>query len=260
MGRSERVKIRGTRALITGGGGDIGLATARLLLAEGCRVVLVDRAIERAEALSREVGADRVLTIACDLADGAALEAALAPVFGAADAPDILVNNVGMSPKYLPSGERIRTWTMPLSAWNQVLATNLTAYFLCTKLALPRMIERRAGRIVSIASYAARTGGYQPACHYVASKAGVLGLTKSVAKEVGGHGITVNAINPRRIETQMTADVAAAVNAALIPSIPAGRLGLPEDIAKVVLFLVSDLADYLTGTAVEVNGGLYMGP
>jgi 3-oxoacyl-[acyl-carrier protein] reductase len=122
------------------------------------------------------------------------------------------------------------------------------------------MMERKFGRIVNIASYAARIGGYQAAVHYTTSKAAILGFTKSLAREVAAYGILVNAINPGRIETPMTRDVPKEVSAGLILQIPCGRLGVPKDIANVALFLCSDLADYMTGTAVEVNGGLYVGP
>ena len=252
------MEIRGRKALITGGCGAIGLAMARLFLDYGTDVVLVDQKTGEGEKLA--ANSAKVTVINCDMTDAAAIEAKLGPVFGAADAPDILLNNVGASPKYHPDGSRLKTWTMTLEQWNSLMTLNVTSYFLCTKLALPGMMERRRGRIINTASYAARTGGYQPACHYVASKAAVLGLTKSVAKEVSSFGITVNAINPGRIDTPMTRDVPDEVNLAFLKTIPAGRFGLPEDIAKAAVFLASDLADYVTGTAIEVNGGIYMGP
>jgi 3-oxoacyl-[acyl-carrier protein] reductase len=252
------MKIRGNSVLITGGCGGIGMEMAQAFLAEGKRVILVDRAVARGEALA--AGHIGVTCIRCDLADADDVVAALAPVFAHEDAPDILINNVGISPKFDKDGNRVTVWTMPLEDWEQVFATNVRSYFLCTKLALPRMIDRGYGRIINIASYAARTTGYQAATHYVASKAAVLGLTKSVAKEVTPLGINVNAINPGRIATVMTQDVSEDVNRALLDSIPARRLGRPDDIAKVAVFLASDLADYLTGTAIEVNGGLYLGP
>src|SRR6185369_3502930 len=113
---------------------------------------------------------------------------------------------------------------------------------------------------VNIASYVTRIGGYQACAHYTASKSAVLGLTKALARELAPYGIRVNAINPGRIDTPMTQDVPKEVSEGLIPQIPAGRLGVPADIAKAALFLCSDLSDYMTGTALEVNGGLYVGP
>lgn len=250
--------IVGERVWITGGCGGIGLAMAEAFASAGRAVVLFDRDVEPGAALSERF--PEVRRIAVDLSDPAAIDAALPPLLEAGDAPDILVNNVGISPKYDAQGNRLRSWTLTLGDWEHVFATNVTAYFLCARHVIPGMIERGGGRIINIASYAARTGGYQPAVHYVASKAAVLGLTKGLAKDLGRHGILVNAINPGRIETAMTRDVSDEVNQALIPSIPVGRLGLPDDIAKATLFLASTLADYLTGTALEVNGGLYMGP
>jgi 3-oxoacyl-[acyl-carrier protein] reductase len=167
---------------------------------------------------------------------------------------------VGISPKADAHGRAWRTWEMPVEQWKKVLDVNLTAYFCCSRLVLPRMIAQRSGRIINIASLAARTGGYVAPAHYVATKAGVLGLTKVMAKETGPYGITVNAINPGRIDTPMIHDVPDEVNQSYVARIPVGRLGRPDDVAGAVLFLASDLADYLTGTALEVNGGLYMGP
>jgi 3-oxoacyl-[acyl-carrier protein] reductase len=253
------MKVRGRTALVTGGCGGIGVAMAAVFLDAGLDVVLVDRETSRGEDIAARYPG-RVRRVAVDLADADALVATLGPIFTSDDAPDVLINNVGVSPKYHPDGERLKAWTITVGQWDDLFATNVRSYFLCTKLALPAMMARGYGRIVNIASYAARAGAYQAAPHYVASKAAILGLTKAIAKEVTPHGVTVNAINPGRIATEMTRDVADAVNTAIIDQIPARRLGQPDDIAKVALFLASDLADYLTGTAIEVNGGLYMGP
>lgn len=258
MSASTGFAIVGESVWITGGCGGIGLAMAEAFAAADRSVVLLDRDIAAGAELERRF--PKLRRVAVDLSDSGSIDAALAPLLAAGDAPDILVNNVGISPKYDADGNRLRSWTVALADWEHVFATNVTAYFLCARHVIPTMIERGGGRIINIASYAARTGGYQPAVHYVASKAAVLGLTKGLAKDLGRHGILVNAINPGRIETAMTRDVSEEVNQALIPSIPVGRLGLPDDIAKATLFLASTLADYMTGTALEVNGGLYMGP
>jgi 3-oxoacyl-[acyl-carrier protein] reductase len=247
------MNIGGTSVMITGGCGGIGLEMGRLFAAAGKDVVLVDAKIEPGAALAHEN--DRIRCVQCDLSSASDIERTLKD-----HAADILINNVGISPKFDAAGNRVRTWTMTLEQWNAVMATNVTSFFLCAKVCLPRMMERKFGRIVNIASYAARTGGYQAAVHYTTSKAAILGFTKALAREVAPFGILVNAINPGRIETAMTRDVSQEVNAGLIPQIPAGRLGVPRDIANVTLFLCSDLAGYMTGTAVEVNGGLYVGP
>lgn len=247
------MNIRGTNVMITGGCGGIGLEMGRLFAAEGKSVILVDANIDAGAALARDNS--RIKCVQCDLTSASDINQTLKT-----HAADILINNVGISPKFDGEGNRLRTWTMTLDQWNTVMTTNVTSYFLCTQVCLPRMMDNKFGRIVNIASYAARVGGYQAAVHYTTSKAAVLGFTKALAREVASYGIFVNAINPGRIETPMTRDVPPEVSKGLIPQIPAGRLGVPLDIANVALFLCSDLADYMTGTAIEVNGGLYVGP
>jgi 3-oxoacyl-[acyl-carrier protein] reductase len=247
------MKIGGSSVMITGGCGGIGLEMARQFAAEGKDVLLVDLDIEPGKAMVRDN--PRISCIQCDLSSTEDIQRKLAD-----RGTDILINNVGISPKFDAAGQRVKTWTMTLDQWNAVMSTNVTSFFLCTKVCLPVMMERKFGRIVNIASYAARIGGYQAAVHYTTSKAAILGFTKSLAREVASYGILVNAINPGRIETPMTRDVPKEVSEGLIPQIPCGRLGLPRDIANVAVFLCSDRADYMTGTAIEVNGGLYVGP
>ncbi len=251
------MEIKGSSVLITGGCGGIGTAIAEAFLKLDKHVTLCDRQTSGADRLLREYARLRVIEV--DLGDPFQIDNAVAPLLAAREAPDILVNNVGISPKSDSSGKSFTTWDMPLEQWNAVLAVNLTSYFYCSKLAIPAMVAKRWGRIINIASLATRTGGHVAPAHYVASKAGVLGLTKVVAKEVAPFNITVNAINPGRIDTAMIHDVPDEVNAAYVKRIPLGRLGLPKDIAGVAIFLASNLADYLTGTTIEVNGGLYMG-
>jgi len=252
------MKISGDRVLVTGGCGGLGSAIAEAFLRLGKQVTLCDVRTDAGEHLLHEYDTLRIVEV--DLGDSRQTEELLKPILSDADAPDILINNVGISPKSDLSGKALTTWDMPLEQWNRVLAVNLTAYFHCSKLVLPSMINKRWGRIINIASLATRTGGHVAPAHYVASKAGVLGLTKVMAKEVAPYNITVNAINPGRIDTAMIHDVPDEVNEAYLKRIPLGRLGLPRDIAGAATFLASDLADYLTGTTIEVNGGLYMGP
>ncbi len=252
------MEIVGNNVLITGGCGDIGLGIARAFLGECKRVTLVDLDIAPGEALAAECSGVRLVRL--NLADADAVEEELRPLAKSDDAPDVLINGVGVTPKTGPDGKPWTTWTMPVNHFFQVLAVNLTAVFQCTGIFIPPMLERGHGRIVNIASLAARIGGKVAPVHYVSGKAGVLGLTKVVARELAGTGVTVNALNPGRIDTRMISDVPDEVNQAIAANIPVGRLGLPEDIAKVCLFLASDLAEYLTGTTIEVNGGLYVGP
>jgi 3-oxoacyl-[acyl-carrier protein] reductase len=259
MEMPHSLDMTGRGIWITGGCGGIGIAMARRFLALGAGVVLFDRDLAPAQELARE-NAGKLHLATCDFSNMSDVDQTFAQAVSEHGTPDVLVNNVGMSPKYDAQGERLKSWTITLAQWDQIMAVNVTSCFWCARMVIPGMIERGSGRIINIGSYAARTGGYQPAPHYVASKAAVLGLTKGLAKELGGYGIQVNTINPGRIETAMTSDVAPEVNAAIIPSIPCGRLGLPDDIAKAAVFLASDLADYMTGTAIEVNGGLSMAP
>lgn len=251
------MEIRGNVVLITGGCGGMGIAMAKEFCKFQKKIILCDLNIERGLELARDCKNMRCVQM--DMGDSGEIARHLLPLIQSGNSPDILVNNVGISPKGNCAGKTLRTWEMPLEQWNKVLAVNLTSYFYCAKLVLPSMIQKGWGRIINIASLAARTGGQVAPIHYVATKAGVLGLTKIMAKEAGPFGINVNSINPGRIDTPMIHDVPDEVNESYIPKIPVRRLGLPEDIGKVVLFLASDLSDYITGATIEVNGGLFMG-
>lgn len=254
------MEIRTRRIMVTGGCGGIGRAVVEVFLAAGARVDIVDMNVGSVRDLAARMP-DRVTLHECDFADLDAVARRLAPVFEGEDAPDGLFNGAGSTPKYGPDGQRWTTPSMPLDHWRRILTINLHSAFLLTQMALRTMTRRRAGRIVNVASLAARTSGNGVApVHYVASKAGMIGLTKVAAKEAGPFGVTVNAINPGRIDTPMIRDVPDEVNQGYLRRIPLGRLGLPEDIAKTALYLCSDMADYVTGTTIEVNGGVYVGP
>lgn len=252
------MKVQGQSVLVTGGCGGIGRAIGERFAREGLQVLLVDRDIAPGVPLTQAYPNVRLLAL--DLGDHREIDRLLKPYVDRDELPDILVNGVGIAPKSRSPGKAHTTWEMPIEQWLLVMDVNLNAYFYCSRLVLPRMIRRRSGRIVNIASLAARTGGHVAPSHYVTTKAGVLGLTKVMAKEAGPFGVTVNAINPGRIDTPMIHDVPDEVNEAYKARIPLGRLGMPDDVAGVVLYLASDLANYLTGTTIEVNGGLYMGP
>lgn len=253
----SELNIAGKTVLITGGCGGIGLGIAKAFAQGGKTVILADRNIEAGEALRRDY--PNVQCIEVDLGDFAAIDAKLKPLLAGEDAPEILINGVGASPKYAPSGDRWTAWTMPLEHWRQVIGINLDTIFYTSSLAIPKMIERGYGRIINIASMVSRTsgGGVAPV-HYVTGKTALLGLTRATAHETGKYGITVNAINPGRIDTPMIRDVPDKVNESIARSIPLKRLGTPADVAGSALFLASDLADYLTGVVIEVNGGMYM--
>jgi 3-oxoacyl-[acyl-carrier protein] reductase len=252
------MEIRGKRVIITGGCGGIALGIAKLFAELDKRVILVDRNIEPGLQLAQEFS--NVECIQLDMSDHQAVETRLGPLLNAEDSPEILVNAVGWSPKYDADGKPWKPWTIPMDHWREVVSVNVEAPFNMCRLALPKMIERRYGRIINIGSVVARNGGGVAPLHYVTSKAAVLGLTIGVAKDVAEFGITVNAVNPGRIDTPMIHDVSEETNRFLMSRIPLGRFGRPRDVAGSVAFLASDYADYITGTAIEVNGGLYVGP
>jgi 3-oxoacyl-[acyl-carrier protein] reductase len=252
------MKLVGTRALVTGGSGGIGLGIVEAFLSHGVEVLVCDRAPPDAGLAGQDDSGWRF--IECDLSNTADIDRALGPIFSADTAPDILVNNVGISPKNDAAGRPLRAWTTPLEQWNDVLATNLTSYFYCSKLAVVPMLARRVGRIINISSFVARTGGTATAAHYVASKSAILGLTKVFARDATPYGVTVNAVNPGRVITPLTKDLPQKVIDSVLPTIPSRRLAVPKDIAGAVMFLASEEASYITGAALEVNGGLHMGP
>ena len=249
--------VQGRSVLISGGCGGIGLGLAEAFARLGLAVWLADKVVAGADALRARF--DNVRCIEVDLAAPEQIERQLGPLLKGDEAPEILVNGVGWSPKYAPGGERWTPWTMPLDHWRQVMAINLDSIFYTSALAIPKMIERKYGRIINIASLVSRmSGGGVAPVHYVTAKTALLGLTRASAQELGPHGVTVNAINPGRIDTPMIHDVPDAVNQAIAAQIPLRRLGTPMDVAGAAVFLASNHADYLTGVVIEVNGGAYM--
>jgi len=240
-------------ALVTGASQGIGREIALQLAAAGIAVAAAARNREALEALAAEIAAMGGQALACplDVTQESEIAAALAAATSRFGRVDILVNNAGVTRDQLAL--RLRR-----EDWDTVLATNLTAAFLCSKAVLPGMIRQRWGRIVNIASVVGQTGNPGQA-NYVASKAGLIGLTKSLALEVASRQVTVNAVAPGFIATAMTAGLGDKAGEKLIERIPLGRIGSPADVAAAVLFLVSGGAAYITGQTLSVNGGLYLG-
>jgi 3-oxoacyl-[acyl-carrier protein] reductase len=245
-------RFEGRVALVTGASRGIGEAVARRLAAEGAHVIAAARTAAALEKLVAEIaaagGSASVLTM--DLSDAASIEAGAKQALASAAGVDILVNNAGITEDNL-------ILRMSREAWDRVLGTNLTGTFVLTQAIVKGMVRRRYGRIVNIASVVGIMGNPGQA-NYAASKAGLIGLTKSVARELASRNITCNAVAPGFIETDMTQKITPQAREALAGQIPAGRLGSPEDVANAVAFLASEAASYITGHVLTVSGGLAM--
>lgn len=236
-------------AVVTGSTRGIGRAIARQLAAAGATVAVVGRDLERAQAVAAELGGS-ARGFACDVSDTAQAAKLIADVEASLGAVDILVNNAGLTRDNLLV--RIKD-----EDWDAVLDANLRGAFATTRAAARGMMKRRWGRIINIASVVGITGNKGQA-NYAASKAGLIGLTKSVAKELGSRNVLVNVIAPGLIETDMTAAMPAEARAAMSQQIPLERMGNPDDVAGAVVFLASDLASYITGQVLVVDGGMVM--
>ena len=245
-------------SIVTGGASGIGAATARALAAEGARVVVADinaSALEKMEEEMRKEGR-QFLCLRANVAKEKEVEELINKTVSHFGGIDILVNNAGISPKH--DGKKANLWEMSIAEWDQVMAVNIRGAFLCCHFAVPKMIERGGGAIVNVSSLAAKAGSGITGCHYVISKAGVVGLTKVLAREVAEYGIRVNAVAPGRIDTPMIWDVPPEVNEKYKQTIPLNRLGTPEEVAEGIVFLLSESASYITGQVMDINGGMGM--
>lgn len=239
--------LKGKTALVTGASGGIGGEIAKALAAQGATVGLAGRRRDALEALQAQVGG-HVLVADLGSADGcsqliADAEAAMGQI-------DILVNNAGLT----RDGLAMR---MKDEDWEQVIDVNLTGTFRLIRAAMKGMMKRRSGRVINMASIVGVTGNAGQA-NYAASKGGMIAMSKALAAELAPRGVTVNCVAPGFIETAMTADLPEKAKDAMLASIPTGRMGRPEEIAAAVSFLASDEASYLTGTVLNVNGGMAM--
>ena len=244
--------LDGRVSLVTGASRGIGRAIAQAFAAEGASVVLAARdAAKLGEAVAEiQTKNGKTEALALDVSDRASVESVVAKVVETHGRIDHLVNNAGVTRDNL-------LLRMKDEEWQQVLDTNLTGAFLCTQAVLKPMLKQRSGRIVTITSVVG-LGGNAGQANYAASKAGVIGFTKSVAREVASRGITANAIAPGFIETDMTAAMPEKAREAVFAAIPLGRVGRPEDVAGAAVFLVSDAAAYVTGQVLAVDGGFHM--
>ena len=239
-------------AFITGASRGIGRACAKSLSEAGARVVLAARAKDKLEEVAGEIrtAGREAFAVEIDLASEESIKEAFARTAKEFGAVEILVNNAGIT----KDGLALR---MKRADWDAVLTTNLTGSFLCIQQVLPPMMKARWGRIVNISSVVGEMGNAGQA-NYSASKAGLLGLTKTLAQEMGSRGITVNAVAPGFVETDMTGVLPADVKERMLAGIPLRRIGTPDDVAAAVQFLASEGAAYITGHVLDVNGGMYM--
>ncbi len=244
-----KVELGGKVAVVTGGSRGIGLAIAQALAGAGAKVAVLARDGARAQEAAQGLGAG-AQGFACDVSDAAQAETTLGAVDKALGPVDILVNNAGITRDNL-------LFRIAEDDWDQVLDTNLKGAFLMTKLAARGMIKRRWGRVVSITSVVGLTGN-KGQSNYAASKAGLIGFTKAVARELASRNVLVNAVAPGYIDTEMTRGIAEEAKQALQAAIPLGRLGQGADVAAAVLFLASDWASYITGQVLVVDGGMVM--
>jgi len=242
-------KLTGKRALVTGASGGIGSAVARALHAGGAAVALSGTRTEALEALAAEL-AERAHVVAADLTDPTAVEGLVGAAESLLGGLDVLVNNAGLSRDAL--GVRIKD-----DDWKMVLDVNITAPFRLVRAALRGMMKQRWGRIVNMASVVAVAGNPGQAS-YAAAKAGVIGMSKSLAREVASRGITVNCVAPGFVESPMTDSLSEVQRRQLADGIPSGRFGTAADVAACVVFLASEEAAYITGQTLHVNGGMVM--
>jgi len=247
------MKLRDKIALVTGAGRGIGRAIAIALAKEGASIVVNDVDDRLAEETANEVKAMgcKTLAIRADISSGFEVNRMVETTLRSFGRIDILVNNAGIF-------SSVPLESMSEDEWDRVMKVNLKGVFLCSQAVVKSMKKQRSGKIVNIGSLAAKVGGIFAGANYAASKAGVICLTKSLAKQLASYGINVNAVAPGVIETDMTKNWPKDVKEDFLRQIPLGRFGTPEEVADAVLFLVSDRASYVTGATIDVNGGIRM--
>lgn len=248
------MKLENKVAIVTGSSRGIGRAIALGLAKEGaCVVVNYCNSRKAGEEVAHQIEkmGFRSIVIKADVSKEDEVEKMVKTTINEFNKIDILVNNAGICPFNSIAD-------ISLDEWNKVLSVNLTGVFICSKAVMRFMIQKRSGKIINISSTAGKTGGIVVSAHYSASKAAVISLTKSLAKELSQYGINVNAVAPGGINTDIWTKLLIGSKAKLLNTIPLGRFGEPEDVAKAVVFLASDAARYITGEILDINGGMLM--
>jgi 3-oxoacyl-[acyl-carrier protein] reductase len=247
------MNLSGRVALVTGASQGIGRACALRLAEAGATVVVAARNQEKLDELVTAISAagGKAAAFALDVSDEDQIKATVKSVLGQFSKVDILVNNAGITRDQL-------VMRMKRADWDAVIQTNLTSAYLCIQQIIPSMLKQRWGRIINVTSVFGQTGQAGQA-NYAASKAGLIGLTMAIAREVGSRNITCNAVSPGFIETAMTEVLSDEMKQTGLKMIPLGRIGTPDDVAGAVRFLASDEAGYITGHVLNINGGMLMG-
>jgi 3-oxoacyl-[acyl-carrier protein] reductase len=248
----DALRLHDRVAIITGGAQGIGRAIGLLLAQNGAQIVIADINDKQAEETAQEIGLSgrKSIAVKVDVSNFSEAKNLGKTVFDAFGRIDILVNNAGIT----RDGLFLR---MKEEEWDAVIAINLKSVFNCSKAVIRYMGKQRGGKIISVASVVGQIGNIGQA-NYGASKAGIIGFTKTLAREFASRGIMVNAVAPGFIETGMTRTLSEKVREGFVSNIPLGRMGTPEEIAEAVLFLATDASNYITGQVINVNGGLYM--
>lgn len=249
----QNISLEGSVAVVTGSGRGIGLSIARQLAKAGATIALVDinqSLVEAAAAGLNEEFGQLASAFVADLTDADQVKELFENIYAKLGKIDILVNNAGITRDSL-------MLRMKETEWDAVINTNLRSAFLCTKAVTKAMMKQRHGKVINISSVVGIMGNAGQA-NYCASKAGLIGFTKSLARELGSRGVTVNAVAPGYIQTDMTEKLPESAKEAMLSQVPLNRPGQPEDVAKAVFFLASPLADYLTGQVICVDGGMAM--
>lgn len=244
--------LEGMTAIVSGAAGPrgIGLATAKLFAEQGAKVAILDLDEAASRAAAASIGPDHI-GLACDVTDRDACQRAVDAVLRAFGKVDVLVNNAGIT-------QPVKTMEIDAASWERILDVNLRGVLYLSQAVIPHMRQRAKGSIACISSVSAqRGGGIFGGPHYSAAKAGVLGLAKAMARELGPDGVRVNCVTPGLIQTDITGDkLTDAMKADIIKGIPLARLGEARDVANIFLFLASDLSAYVTGAVIDVNGGM----